>query len=501
MLSHKTYTHTDILSCVWSPNGRGVYASADKLYKGAVFGRDSLEVAEDIMSYKPELAREILLTLASLQGLVYNESNEEEPGRIHHEYREAYINGQVLDPDSQAIFDALSPRWGGTNKELRYYGSVDATPLFIRTCLRFYRDHDTEFLQTSVTRYDGSITTISSVVLHALDWMRRNIAKSRHHMVSYKSSNPHGIENQVWKDSKEFYVHADGIGVNHDEEIASIEVQGLAYDALAMASKCITNLPYDALAEALVLRDRVLDMLWMPDVQYFALGLDVAMSGTSRMIKTITANPAALLDTMIFDDLPEDEYKKYVCAIARTIVSPEFLTDAGIRSRALSQADVCQFWDYHGSLVTWPKETFDIAKGMRRHGMPRIAKQLENRLKNVIRRAGDYPEFIYVNESGDVLYAPAMSEGATTHHVNGTNHPERMQAWTLSAAYALSHTPPKAIKSYSWTDEVEADLLGSFADIPHVTSVDDLDRYYPQHTHMVSLLNPQSAQAFFAHTF
>src|SRR5437868_2289161 len=72
---------------VTSKTGKGVYASNDTLFKGAVFGRDSLEVAEDLITVKPKLVQHILMTLASLQGLHSHDVNEEEHGKIVHEYR------------------------------------------------------------------------------------------------------------------------------------------------------------------------------------------------------------------------------------------------------------------------------------------------------------------------------------------------------------------------------------------------------------------------------
>jgi glycogen debranching enzyme len=93
-------TPTQALYTVTSKSGLGVYASSDRLFKGAVFGRDSLEVAEDLMYIKPRLVEKILLTLASLQGEVDNKSNEEEPGKIVHEYRTPHIDGRPLNPST-----------------------------------------------------------------------------------------------------------------------------------------------------------------------------------------------------------------------------------------------------------------------------------------------------------------------------------------------------------------------------------------------------------------
>ncbi len=92
------------------------------------------------MLLRPRLVRKILLTLASLQGEENNPDNEEEPGKIVHEYRRTVVDGKPLDNDSARIFKELSRHWGGKDTELVYYGSVGSTPPFFRT-LGKYKKH------------------------------------------------------------------------------------------------------------------------------------------------------------------------------------------------------------------------------------------------------------------------------------------------------------------------------------------------------------------------
>src|SRR5205085_2432056 len=128
----------------------------------------------------------------------------------------------------------------------------------------------------------------------------------------------------------------------------------------------------------------------------------------------------------------------YIIAIVKHMMGSNFLTDAGIRSRSLAAAHLVKFWDYHGSFVSWPKETYDIAKGLRRQGFPLLANQLENRLLNVYLKIRKYPEFVYVDGHGRVL---ASSSGPTHHGeftlIDGPNTPESVQAWTVSAIIAI----------------------------------------------------------------
>ena len=124
---------------IHSTSGRGIYASASPNYRDAVFGRDSLEAAEDLVGIKPEVVREVLLTAAHFQGLGMNLITEEEPGRIHHEYRHRIMDGREINDQSQQILRRLAKMWGGTEDEVLYYGSVDATLLYVRLAGRYCR--------------------------------------------------------------------------------------------------------------------------------------------------------------------------------------------------------------------------------------------------------------------------------------------------------------------------------------------------------------------------
>jgi glycogen debranching enzyme len=125
------------LRTVTSKTGLGVYASSDSLFKGAVFGRDSLEVADHLLYLRPKLVKKIILTLACLQGEETNNENEEEPGKIIHEFRTQLVDGKPLDIVSQEIFNRLYGLWGGQNGILAYYGSIDSTPLFVRLVVKY----------------------------------------------------------------------------------------------------------------------------------------------------------------------------------------------------------------------------------------------------------------------------------------------------------------------------------------------------------------------------
>lgn len=479
---------------VIAPGGKNVYASSDDLFRGAIFGRDSLEVAEDIMRIRPNLAGNILLSLARLQGLTLNIKTEEEAGKIIHEYRTAFINGKRIDRNSLIIFKDLSQKWGGSDNEMAYYGSVDSTPHFLRTLAMYCSYYGDKILGQRISQRNGQIVTMLQVAEAAAAWITDKIAISKTGLLEFHRLNPVGIKNQVWKDSAEFYVHNNGQLANHDKPIASIEVQGLVYDAL-IAAACFfphNSKKYCALARKI--RDRTIELFWMPNSSYFALGYDYNADDTIRIIRTPAANAAALLDTKFFDKLPSADHQKYVSAIVMKIMSKDFLTAAGIRSRSLAAASAISFWDYHGSYVSWPKETYDIAKGLSRNGMPLLARQLENRLLNIVLKTHEYPEFVYVDEWGRVLTSrPAKSAHGELISVDGTNAPERIQAWTVSAIMAIidSRFKKKLNKGrmpvqISWQKDIETIILNRIPRLGRYINPVSLSRKYPTHRYHLS---------------
>jgi glycogen debranching enzyme len=472
---------------VVSKSGKGVYASSDTLYRGAVFGRDSIEVAEDLLSLRRGLISRIILTLASLQGETDNAANEEEPGKIVHEYRTTVVDGKPIKGNLKGIFEELSERWGGTQTQLVYYGSVDSTPHFLRLLGNYCQRYGPRILKQKVSLRSGHTITIAIAAENAADWLLQKIGSSQVDMVEYLRKNSLGVLNQAWKDSNEFYVHNDGTAVNHKKPIASIEVQGLAYDALLAVAELLPNNKEKYLEAAKKLRERILELLWLPEEEYFGLGIDYDNDDLPRIIRTPSANAAALLDTRLFDDLQEGKKRLFISGIAKKMMSPEFLTDAGIRSRSLTKANLVPYWDYHGSYVTWPKETYDIAKGFERQGFPNLARELENRLLNIVLKNRDYPEFVYVDEWGRVLSSrPETKKHADVTYVDSTNNPERTQAWTVSAIMAIvasrlrSSVKLRAAKApNTWQSQLEKQLLGRIPHIPPYLNPMRLTARYP----------------------
>lgn len=484
------------LKTVTSKEKMGVYASSDTLYKGAIFGRDSLDVAEDLLLIKPKLVHNILITLAGLQGEVKNDVTEEEPGKIIHEFRRKVVDKKPIKGRSLEIFNQLSHHWGGDGQSLAYYGSIDATPHFLRVLGKYTRLYGHEILLNTVKLRSGKKITLALTAERANEWLLEKLASSKSGFLEYKRRNSSGLLNQVWKDSDEFYVHTTGETVNHRQPVSSIEVQALAYDALKHTAMVFENRLKELNSEAQKLQEKIFNILWNTENEYFALGTDFDKKGTLRIIDTITANPAELLESGLFDRLTPADKKKYISGIVKMIMSEEFLTDAGIRSRGLSESRLVKFWDYHGSFTSWPKETIDIARGLRRQGFNRLSIELENRLENTIKALKAYSEFIFVDRRGRVLGAAAIPH----HHaqrltVDSSDDPEKIQAWTVSAIMnikfnrsrvsLLSYRRQKLSAYGRWQDKLEKDVLQHIPLMPLLKSTKELYARYPAYPYEI----------------
>jgi len=166
-----------------------------------LFGRDSLWTSLMALPVDPTLALGVLDALAHLQGKDVNARTEEEPGRIMHETRFDGANTLALE--------------GGTT----YYGSVDATPLFV-------------VVLGELARWGLPAEELSRLLPHAdraLAWIEDFGDRDGDGYVEYLRANPRGLANQGWKDSGDAMRRHDGRLA--DAPIALCEVQGYVYAA------------------------------------------------------------------------------------------------------------------------------------------------------------------------------------------------------------------------------------------------------------------------------
>jgi len=406
-----------------TPDHQGLYS--------VVFGRDSLRVALDLVDYYPRLVRATIKKLAETQGLTYDTAREEEPGRIAHEIR------SPDDPIAQQL--TMERGW-----DWPYYGSVDATPEFIRTIATYCRLHDENgvFLRETYIDKNGQEQSVRTAFDRAVDWMTNRLEANANGLLEYHSTLPKGIENQVWKDSWDAYHHRDGAIANHDQGIASVEVQGVTHDALLDAADIYERL-LDEPEKAVYLRERagrlsdaIRTLFWTEERGgYFVLGLDHDERGDVRQMKIRTSNMGHLLNSRALDGNDEESVHKRA-AILRQLQSPTLLTTSGIRTLA---SDELRYRDgaYHNGSV-WIWDTHHIAKGARLHAsepsFAAFADLLDEKILRVTHRIGGFPEYVRGGSAIAVNAHVIDIEDTGAHRTyRAEQPPQEIQAWSVAA--------------------------------------------------------------------
>ncbi|MFC4530442.1 glycogen debranching N-terminal domain-containing protein [Sphaerisporangium dianthi] len=298
----------------------------------ALFGRDALLTSLFALPYRPELAGHTLLALAATQGTREDPSRLEQPGRIVHEVR----HGEL------AHFRQVP--YG------RYYGSADATPLF----LVLLEAH-------AAATGDSLARRLEPHARAAVAWMFRDGGLGEHGYLRYTSDAARGgLANQNWKDSPGAICFADGRQA--EGALAVCEVQGYAYDALvrtARLARTVWGDPREAgrLEEAAAdLRTRFRRDFWMPGQDFPALALD----GDGRQADALASDAGHLLWSGILD--PDQER-----AVGRRLLAPDFFSGFGVRTLAAGQAPYHPLSYHRGSI--WPHDNAVIALGLARAGL------------------------------------------------------------------------------------------------------------------------------------
>ena len=381
-----------------------------------VFGRDSLTVALVVGDLFPRLLEATVVHLAGVQGREFDALREEEPGRIAHEIRDVETDGV----------------WG-----FPYYGSVDATPLFIRAAVRAI-DRRPEFAAAPVPGRDASVRDSLEA---AVGWLLRRLAEDDLGLLSHRRANPHGLENQVWKDSWDSMSHADGTVCNHDAPVASVEAQALAYDALIEAA--VQHPTPTALLEAAGRLERAVEKhLWVDDPEggFYAIGVDRdPKSGAPRRLETRASNMGWLLASRLLD---RQELAGRRRRLVYLLLSKEFLAEGGIRTLSAREPRF-RPRAYHNGNV-WGFDTYLISLGFARRGFHDEAQELQRRLVASCRATHRLPEFVAGGEPGTELIAKRIVDvfDSRNGRVNRIEQPpQEIQGWTVSAIVAIEHSP------------------------------------------------------------
>ncbi|MBW8825821.1 MAG: amylo-alpha-1,6-glucosidase [Acidobacteria bacterium] len=333
------------------------------------FGRDSLLTAWMALTVDPDLALGVLETLARFQGDHVDPATEEEPGRILHEMR---------------FGEASSLSLGGGHA---YYGSIDATPLFV-------------MLLGELRRWGLADDLVDRLLPHAdraLDWIVHHGDRDGDGYVEYLRSSPAGLANQGWKDSWDGIRYSDGRVAA--APIALCEVQGYTYAAYLARAHFARAAGDEATCRTWTQRAEDLRAafnhdFWLEDKGYFAVGLDAE----KKAIDSLASNQGHCLWTGIVD---EDK----ASAVADALLSPAMFNGWGVRTLASSEAAYNPV-SYHCGSV-WPHDNALIAAGLVRYGFVDHAHRIVRGILDVAEaNRGRLPE-LFSGIGRDELGVPA----------------------------------------------------------------------------------------------
>ena len=305
-----------------------------------MFGRDSIFTSLQALPFTPSLAATTLRALGDWQGTRLDDFRDEDPGRILHELRYGELTAFEERPQSP------------------YYGSADATPLFV-------------VLLDEYERWTGDrrlVRELEHEARAALNWIDEYADLMGNGYISYQRRNEKtGLENQCWKDSWDSISYRNGRLASFPR--ATCELQGYAYDAKIRGARLAREVWGDEeLAsrlekQAAELKRRFNREFWIADDEYFALALDKG----SKQVDALSSNIGHLLWSGIVD-------KSKAKAIARHLLSPRLFSGWGVRTLAEGEGRYNPI-GYHVGTV-WPFDNSFIAWGLRRYGFKDEAAQI-----------------------------------------------------------------------------------------------------------------------------
>jgi glycogen debranching enzyme len=185
--------------------------------------------------------------------------------------------------------------------------------------------------------------------------------------------------------------------------------------------------------------------LWIKDERegYFAAGCDRDEFGRIRAMKIRKAIPFFLLNSELFSQ-KNDRMKKIIEQCAQAIFSPDFLALGGVRSLAASEPRFMPGAYHNGN--SWPMQTFQISKGLRKQGFEDLAQDLENRIVKAVEYLKIYPEFVNGGFDSEIKISNRMVDTYDPNDKRKNRReqpPQQIQLWTLSAYGAIKYQRSK----------------------------------------------------------
>lgn len=378
----------DLLSLL-AQTETGKYPYAGVPWYNTPFGRDGIITAIETLWLIPEISRDVLLFLASKQATQLIPEKDAEPGKILHEAR----TGEMANTGEVPF------------KE--YYGTVDATPLFVMLAGMYYdRTADLEFIKQ-----------LWPNIKAAISWIDNYGDLDGDGFVEYAHKAKNGLTNQGWKDS--FDSIMDESGELAESPIALCEVQGYVYAAKQHASKLALLLNEKNFAkrlseEAGELKQNFNKKFWDKELNCYVLALD----GQKKPCRVVSSNAGHCLFTGIVD---EDKAKK----LADTLLSSSMFSGWGIRTLSSSEKRYNPMSYHNGSI--WPHDNALIAYGLAQYGF----REHVLKLTEAIYQASLYIEMQRLPELF-CGFERRESEGPTLYPVACSP-----QAWSVAVVFMI----------------------------------------------------------------
>jgi glycogen debranching enzyme len=355
----------------------------------APFGRDSLIVSlQNILIY-PQFARGALEILGSLQAKECDDYRDAEPGKILHEMRYGELAHFKLIPHTP------------------YYGTADATPLYLITLHATWRaTADRGLLEHHLETAEG-----------CLSWIDTYGDRDGDGFQEYQTRSPVGYENMGWKDSGDAVVYPDGSLVKGPKALC--ELQGYVYLAWLGMAEVFDELgkhdrARELRAKAADLFQRFNDAFWDDDFGFYACALD----GDKEKVLSVVSNPGHCLWSGI---VPPGRAAKVV----ERLLAPDMWTRWGIRTLSSAHPAFNPYNYQTGSV--WPHDNAMIAIGFKRYGFGAEAA----RIARAISEAGSH---FLVNQLPELYTSIERHDAAFPVQYLGANLP---QAWAAGSVFTL----------------------------------------------------------------
>lgn len=355
----------------------------------APFGRDSLIVSLQNMLIYPDFARGSLDILGSLQAQEEDDYRDAEPGKIPHELRCGELAHFKLVPHTP------------------YYGTADATPLYLITLHAAWRAiGDRALLERHLETAEK-----------CLAWIDDYGDRDGDGFQEYQTRSPVGYENMGWKDAGDSMVYPDGSLVKGPKALC--ELQGYVYDAWQRMAEIFDELgearrAKELRGKAARLFERFNEAFWDDDLGFYALALD----GEKKKVLSVASNAGHCLWSGI---VPPERASKVV----KRLMAPDMWSGWGIRTLSALHPAFNPYNYQTGSV--WPHDNAIIALGFKRYGFgaeaARIARDISDAASHFL--LNQLPELYTAIERDDISF-PVQYLGA--------NIP---QAWAAGAVFSL----------------------------------------------------------------